>query len=522
MKRRRSHWAWGWEEKIPSVEARKELGEILHTVLKITPGELKEAVLLQDVKLRPSAFSGGEVDTTDEARIRHTYGRSWPDLMRGFLGDFSAAPDGVVIVDSVADVQNVFLWAEKHDAAIQIYGGGTSVVGGVEAEKGRPTLSLDTSGLSGVHHIDHVSRVARIGGGSFGPDIESALRPFHLTLRHFPQSFEFSTLGGWIATRSGGHYATVRTHIDEFVESVQMVTPSGVYETRRLPASGAGPDPNRLICGSEGTLGVITQAWMRLQMRPHFKAQASVHFRDWSGAVAALRELGQSGLNPANCRLLDSREALLNQVTFDGTHVLILSFESHDSEQVFVMERALDICKAHKGECPTGPCYRDTFNEQASDRWRSAFLDGPYMQSALLTMGVFADTFETAVLWSDFDAFHQGVIQRLRRILKEVCGSGFVTCRITHVYPDGLAPYYTWIAPMPVRDVSAIEVWQRIKDAAMDAVVDLGGTISHHHAVGRIHREHYHREASPLFLQSLRAVKNQLDPHGILNPGVLL
>lgn len=522
MKRIRSHWAWGWEDKMPSAEARQQLGEVLNSVLKITPGACQEAVLLQDVKLRPSTFQSDGVDTSDESRIRHTYGRSWPDLMRGFLGDFDSAPDGVVVVKSVEDVQDAFLWAEKHDAAIQIYGGGTSVVAGVEAKKGRPTLCLDTSGLSGVKQIDHVSRVACIGGGAFGPDIEDALRPHQLTLRHFPQSFEFSTLGGWIATRSGGHYATVRTHIDEFVESVQMVTPSGVFETKRLPASGAGPDPNRLVCGSEGTLGVITQAWMRLQVRPRFKAQASVHFADWSSAVMALRELAQSGLDPANCRLLDSREALLNQVTFDGTHVLVLGFESHDNEQVFLMERALEICKAHGGDCPTGPRYKDIREEQASDRWKSSFLDGPYMQSALLTMGVFADTFESAVIWKDFEAFHQGVIQRLRGILKEVCGGGFVTCRITHVYPDGLAPYYTWIAPMPVRDAAAIEVWQRIKEAAMDAVIELGGTVSHHHSVGRIHREHFHREASPPYLESLRAVKRQLDPKGILNPGVLL
>lgn len=508
---------------MPSIEERHRLAELLEGVLGIKAGEVEEAVPIHAVELPGTELKATWLDTTNDARIRHTYGRSWPDLMRGFLGDFGPAPLAVAEPSSTEELEKVYDWAQDNDVKVQIYGGGTSVVGGVECNPEYPTISLDTSKLSGVLEIDKTSRGALIAAGAFGPDIEDALRPHGLTLRHFPQSFEFSTLGGWIATRSGGHFATQRTHIEDFVQWMEVVAPCGTVRTGEYPASGAGPDMNRVFAGSEGTMGLITKAWMRLQERPRYKAQASVKFAAWNDAIAALRAIAQSGLNPANARLLDSREALMNQVSFDGSNILVLGFESADHPLNAPMERALEIARDHHGQCD-GAVYIDTNGPGAkeSEKWKSAFLNGPYMQSALLTMGVFADTFETAVTWSGFERLHNAVIANMKDVLKRTCGRGFLTCRITHIYPDGLAPYYTWVAPMPTRDRSAIQVWQTIKDEAMRTLRTNGGTITHHHAVGRIHRDAWHQEAGPHSIAALDAMKSSFDPKHILNPGVLL
>jgi alkyldihydroxyacetonephosphate synthase len=248
-------------------------------------------------------------------------------------------------------------WCSDAGVAAIPFGGGSSVVGGVEPDVGdgyRGVISVDLRHLQGVLEVDRTSRAARIAAGTLGPALEAQLKPHGLTLRHFPQSFEWSTLGGWIATRSGGHFATLHTHIDEFVEAVRVVTPRGVLQTRRLPASGAGPSAERLFCGSEGTLGVITEAWMRVQARPRFRAGASVLFAGFADAVQASLELAQSGLHPANCRLLGHDEALMSG-SGDGSHaILVLGFESADHELGPWLARALEICASHGGEVRGG------------------------------------------------------------------------------------------------------------------------------------------------------------------------
>jgi len=460
---------------------------------------------------------------SDRERLRHTYGAAYPESIKAFYGRFEGPPDAVVFPESHDDVRAVLDWATEEDVAVIPYGGGTSVVGGVNSDLGdRKVVSLDLARLDQVLEVDEMSRAARIEAGIFGPALEDALRPQGLTLRHFPQSFEFSTLGGWIATRSGGHYATVHTHIDEFVESLKVVTPRGDFESRRLPASGAGPDPNRWMIGSEGTLGIITEAWMRLQRRPRFKARASVRFDEYGDAVSATRAIAQSRLRPANCRLLDKREAMLNQVVFDGSHVLLLGFESSEYELAPLIEAALEIAADHRGRCLDGAVYTDEeATSDASGKWKDSFLEGPYMQSNLMTVGILADTFETACTWNRFHAFHAGIVEKMRDAMQRVTGSrGFISCRFTHVYPDGPAPYYTYVAP--IKPGSELSQWAELKAAASEAVVDLGGTITHHHSVGRIHRGGYDRERPELFADMFRATKKTVDPAGILNPGVLI
>jgi alkyldihydroxyacetonephosphate synthase len=337
-----------------------------------------------------------------------------------------------------------------------------------------------------------------------------------MTLRHFPQSFEFSTLGGWIATRAGGHFATLYTHIDDLVESLRMVTPRGLWESRRLPASGAGPSPDRLALGSEGILGVITEAWVRVRPRPRFRSRASLRFRELGGAVAAARELAQSELYPANCRLLDGREALLHRVALDGSSVLLLAFESADHPVDAWMARALEIARGRGGE---GEPREDRDPDEAG-AWRAAFIAAPYLFNTLVSLGCVVDTFETACTWDRFEALDRAVRAAVGEALRRECGGGLISCRFTHVYPDGPAPYYTFIGPG--RRGAELQQWHAIKTAASDALGAAGGTITHHHAVGRVHRPWYDRERPEPFAAALRAAKAALDPDGMLNPGVLI
>jgi alkyldihydroxyacetonephosphate synthase len=292
-----------------------------------------------------------------------------------------------------------------------------------------------------------------------------------------------------------------------------VVTPRGVLQTRRLPASGAGPSAERLFCGSEGTLGVITEAWMRVQPRPRFRAGASVSFADFADAVQAVMELAQSGLDPANCRLLGHDEALVSG-SGDGSHsILVLGFESADHELGPWLARALEICGSHRGKVHGG-------ESDPAAVWRTAFLRGGHLRDGLTRLGLISETFETAITWDRFWEFHEGVLTATRKALRRACDGGVVSCRFAYVYPDGAAPYYSVFAPG--RPGGELEQWDEIKLAVSEAILALGGTITHHHAVGRDHRRWYLREVPRLFSGALRGAKAELDPAGIMNPGVLL
>ncbi len=408
--------------------------------------------------------------------------------------------------------------------AVVPYGAGSSVVGGVEHRAGghRGVLSLDLSRLDRVLEIDRVSRAALIQAGALGPGLESQLRPHGLTLRHFPQSFAFSTLGSWLATRAGGHYATLHTHIDDLVESLCVVTPSGVGQSLRVPGSGAGPSPDRLFLGSEGTLGVITEAWMRLQDRPSHKASASVVFERFPDAADAVRAIAQSGLHPANCRLLEPGEAALSGVASGGGgSVLVLGVEPAHGPVDGRLAELVALARDHGGS----PAERSWASggsppgDSAAATWRSAFLRMPCIRDGLARMSVISETFETACTWDRFPALYEAVHREVGAAVKKVTGaSGLVNCRFTHIYPDGPPPCFTVIAPG--RRGAEVAMWDEIKAAAMETLGEQGATVTHRHAVGRGHRPGYDRQRPEPFALALRAAKQALAPAGILNPVV--
>jgi alkyldihydroxyacetonephosphate synthase len=524
VQRRLKHWGWGYEDEQPSLEDHRALAQFLSERLGFGADEPEQPAPLPELpppRLKAPAAHTEICFTDDYERALHTYGRSYRDIVRAFRGRFDHPPDVVARPRDEAEVEAVLEWAIDAGAAVVPYGGGTSVVGGVEAavdDHFAGVVTIDLKALDRVLEVDPVSLSARIQGGATGPGLEAQLAGHGLTLRHFPQSFEFSTLGGWIATRAGGHFATLYTHIDDLVESVRALSPAGVWDSRRLPGSGAGVSPDRMLIGSEGTLGLITEAWLRVRPRPQHRASAGVGFPDFAAGAAAVRTIVQAGLHPANCRLIDAPEAEMTGAGDGSQALLVLGFESAEHAVDPWMSLALDHCAKHGGSWERRGAGRDT--PDAVGGWREAFVRAPYLRDTFVAIGVLSETFETAITWERFDAFDQAVRERVTGALENVCGGGTLTCRFTHVYPDGPAPYYTILAP--ARRGEELDQWADIKRVAADTVLEHGGTITHHHAVGRDHRPWYDRQRPDPFAAALRGAKAALDPAGALNPGVLI
>ncbi len=526
----RKFWGWGFEDELLSEDEEKNIDKRIASTFNLDSIERLSIPKANDIDLHKpkikepksleAIFSSDKLE-----RLNHTYGKSFPDSARSILGLFPNPPDLVAFPTSEGDIYNILDWASSNDIAVIPYGGGSSVCGGVETYVGggyKGVISLDMKNLDSIIDIDKDSRTALIQGGIFGPDLESKLKEHDLTMRHYPQSFEFSTLGGWIATRSGGHYATLYTHIDDFVESLKMITPSGLYETRRLPGSGAGPSPDRFAIGSEGTMGIITEASMRLQDRPTFRSSCTVEFGDYQNGLSALRHISQAGLFPANCRLLDSNEALFNGAGDGSKHLLILAFESSDHDKTFALDRALEITKDFQGNFEKPKQSSDAHRSGSSGNWRNSFIKAPYLRESFTRRGIIQDTFETAITWEKSFDFIEEIKARTGKAILEITGKpSLVTCRITHSYPDGLAPYFTFGAY--ANPETMIDIWKEIKLATNEICVSKGGTVTHHHAVGRDHRpQGYDNQIPELFNKVLVSAKSSLDPKGIMNPGVLI
>ena len=527
---RRSFWTWGYVSDEPSERERRtaaqRLSERLGESVEPPPVPDIDSITLPAPRLDVPAHLAGWVSTATEERITHTYGGHGLELLQALRGQFDHPPDAVAHPRNEDELEATLAWCDQHGHVAIPYGGGTSVVWGVNVPADADSaVSIDLDNLNGVLEVDDVSRAARIQGGMLGPDLEAALKPLGLTLRHFPQSFPWSTVGGWVATRSGGHYATNHTHIDDFVESTRMLTPKGWFESRRLPGSGAGPSPDRLVLGSEGTLGIISECWLRLQKRPVYRATAGVLFPSWRSGCEAVRDIAQAKLWPANLRILDPAEAEFSAGLDGKQALLIIGFESSDVPQVGNIQAALALARAHGGLVEDADVLIDDGSGKPTGRggavgaWRNAFIG----VNAGLTagLGLLADTFETAITWDRWPDFDAEVRDRVGEATRRAFGaSARLSCRFTHVYPDGPAPYYSFSGVVP-RGAEA-ERWRIVKDAATAAVVAAGGTVTHHHAVGRMHRDGWEAQRPALFADVWRAAKRSVDPNGILNRGVLI
>lgn len=527
----RKFWGWGYEGEGPSAMMVDVFLEFLKTRFGLESYEEIVPPRIEEIVLRPPRFELPESlhrFCTDAKldRASHSYGKAFRDIVRALHGRYDNPTDYVAYPQTEAQILELIRFCEAENVSLTPYGGGSSVVGGVEptrSERYRGTITLDMCHFDRVLEVDEASRAARVQAGIYGPALEAALKQYGLSPRFYPQSFEFSTLGGWIATRAGGHYCTLYTHIDDIVESVRVVTPKGIHETRRLPASGAGPSPERLWLGSEGTLGVITEAWIRLHARPRYRSSATVKFDDFLTGAEAVRALSQSKLYPVNCRLVSRLEAVSMGLGDGRNAMLLLGFESEHYPQNDQMEKALRLCREHGGRYNR---HKVTHTESrvrsgAAGSWRNNFIKAPYIRDIMAAKGMVTETLETAVTWDRFEAFHGAVLDAARGAFDRHCrGRGLITCRFTHIYPDGPAPYYSIVAwSEPGRQ---LETWDAIKAAVSDTIIAEGGTITHHHAVGRDHRPWYEQERGPLFKETLEGLKTTLDPSWVLNPGVLL
>jgi len=534
---------WGWGEDGHAVSLPPAAETLLQEELGVDPGARSAHVELDKVSLpdarlpaaareRLAAAVGAEQLLDDrEARIARAVGRSYPDLVRIRSGDASSAPDAVVLPSSADQVTAVLAACAEHELAVVPFGGGTSVVGGVEPvrEGFAAAVSLDLGRLASTVEVDRTSLTARLDAGLFGPEAERRLGEEGVTLGHFPQSFEYSTVGGWVATRSAGQASTGYGRIEELVEGLRCVTPAGELGAKAFPASAAGPSLRELVVGSEGVLGVICEATLRVRPLPRARRYEAWSFASFAEGCDALRVMEQAGAAADVNRLSDADETRLTMAlgsTGSRTEKLgkrylrmrghehgclsILGFEGEEEAVEDRRRRAAGLLRAGGGVA---------LGNRPGNAWRRSRYAGPYLRDELLDRGVFVETLETATSWSNLEQLHGAVGEALRSTLSGRGTPALVMCHVSHLYPSGASLYFTFLAK---QDEDPLAQWRAAKTAASEAIVAGGGTITHHHAVGRDHRQWMTAEAGELGIEVLRAAKERLDPAGIMNPGKLL
>ncbi len=553
LKRALWRWnGWGFEDQSYGLdEARtRYLVEQLAARMGVSFVPQSKAVPIDQVVLPPSRLRAEtvaglarllepeRVHTSKYERAYHAAGKSLPDILRTRSGKLERAPDAVAYPRNSAEVAAVLSWAEAQGVSVIPFGGGSSVVGGVDPicppDKGA-VLTLDTSLLDQLLEVDAESLTATFQAGIDGPSLERALAPHGFTLGHFPQSFEHSTLGGWIAARSSGQQSDGYGGIDALLVSAKLVTPRGELVTLRVPRRSVGPELNALVLGSEGTLGVIVEATLRVRPKPRVQDIRAMLFRDLSAGLRAIRALSAAGLPMTMMRLSDARETELSLLlrkrperSFDPNELFMagvrrLGYADQRALLLFGVEgdshaqTALSMHKAHllglaQGGLPLG--------SGPGESWKTDRFKNPYLRDHLLDQGVAIDTLETAFEWSQLERGHRHVLAALEDAARVHAGGGFAMGHISHSYADGACVYF--IVIYPVASVNALEQWREIKRAATSAIVAAGGTISHHHGVGTDHAAWLEQEHGALGMSALRALKNTLDPASIMNPGKLL
>jgi alkyldihydroxyacetonephosphate synthase len=521
--------AWGdpAEAKPLSEGIRSLLSQALG-VEESTAAELEP----EQVRLRPSALSPADRDglaaivgaeycgIDDRARLLRAGGKSTLDLLRRKDSGVQDAPDAVLLPGSEEDVATVIRYCADHSIAIVPFGGGTSVVGGLDPIRGdfKAVISLDLRRLNQLHSLDEVSGEAELGAGLTGPDAERLLGECGFSLGHFPQSFQFATIGGFAATRSSGQDSAGYGRFNEMVRGLRTVTPAGVLDLGRAPESAAGPDLRQLMIGSEGVFGIITRVRVRVHPVPEATRYEAWSFPDFATGADALRAVVQTGTGPTVIRLSDEAETGVNLATTEsigedritGGCLAITVFEGSDAHVVSRHAETRALLEAKGGT---------SLGEAPAHAWEHGRFSAPYLRDSLLSAGALCETLETATNWSNVATLKAAVTEALTSSLAESGTPALVLCHISHVYPTGASLYFTVVAG---QRGNPIEQWRRAKAAASDAMMRTGATITHHHAVGADHRPWMRDEVGDLGVAVLRAVKATLDPAGILNPGKLI
>lgn len=520
-----------WGDPAAAKPLSPAIRDLLGQALGIDGADIDEPTLEQ-VRLRPSALSPADLDglsavvgaanvtTDDQARLLRAGGKSTLDLLRRRDFGVQDAPDAIVLPGGDRDVSEVLRFCGERSIAVVPFGGGTSVVGGLDPTRGdfKAVVSLDLRRLDELHSLDEVSWEAELGAGLTGPDAERLLGERGFSLGHFPQSFCFATIGGFAATRSSGQDSAGYGRFDDMVRGLRAVTPAGVLDLGRAPASAAGPDLRQLLLGSEGTFGIITRVRVRVHPVPEATRYEAWSFPDFATGADALRAVAQTGTGPTVIRLSDEAETGVNLATTEsigeqqvtGGCLAITAFEGTEAHVASRHAETRDLLAASGGT---------SLGEGPARAWEHGRFNAPYLRDALLSAGALCETLETATNWSNVAALKAAVTEALTGSLAESGTPALVLCHISHVYPTGASLYFTVVA---AQRGNPIEQWRNAKAAASDAMLRSGATITHHHAVGADHRPWMRDEVGDLGVTVLRAVKEALDPAGILNPGKLI
>ncbi len=529
--------AWdAWGDPGAATELSSAQLAMVHDLLKVSAADVP-AVAREDVRLRPStltdddraaldaAVGAAHVSTADVDRLPRAGGKSTPDLLRRKSANQQDAPDAVVAPGTDEEVAAVLAVCAERGIAVVPFGGGTSVVGGLDPVRGSfaSVISLDLGRFDALQDLDETNQVATLGAGLSGPAAEQLLAERGFELGHYPQSFRYATIGGFAATRSSGQDSAGYGRFDDMVRGLRVVTPRGTLDLGgAAPKTAAGPDLRQLFLGSEGTFGVITAVRVRVHPLPEAKTYEAWSFPDFATGADALRAVEQAGTGPTVLRLSDEVETALNLATVsdagdsggtppqEGGCLAITAFEG-SPDLVAARHAATRALLESHGGTSLGP--------QRAEQWAQHRFDGPYLRDPLLANGALVETVETATSWSRLAALKQAVTETVQGAFTEAASVSLVLCHISHVYDTGASLYFTVVG---AQRGDPIAQWQRVKAAIGDTLVAHGATITHHHAVGADHRAWLPAEVGELGVEVLRAVKTTLDPIGILNPGKLL
>jgi alkyldihydroxyacetonephosphate synthase len=536
-------WGWGMDDQRYDLPALHPFWSYLEH--QLGPFTLsKRLASLNDIKPAPSLLSPIDLSDMEQIfgkdglsidpaeRLMHAMGKSYVDLLRIRRGWVDRTPDAVVFPVKEAQIQALMAMAANRGWSLVPFGGGTSVVGGVEPSSDKvPVITLDLARMNRILHIDRTSHTARVQCGIRGPQLEAQLNTSGFTMGHFPQSFEFSTLGGWIATRSAGQNSTKYGKIEQMVIGLRMVTPNGILDLPEVPADAAGPSLLQCFMGSEGTLGVISQAAVRLRPLPRHRVFASYLFSDFVEGIGAARALMQSGLRPAVLRLSDPDETAMAYWLGKSAHPsvkdrlakLYLKIRALDLQRnailILVFEESRHTLFPSRFSIHSILKSGAYLGSQPARRWAESRFRHPYLRDDLIDRGIMVDSVETAAPWHKLPALYTAVRQALMDAVHKTASGALVLTHLSHAYRDGASLYFTFLARQ--QQGKELQQWQQVKTAATETVIDRGGALSHHHGIGLVHKPWIRKYLSPEGATVLSHLKDKLDPHNIMNPGKL-